>query len=123
MEYWASIFAVALVIGLLNYFTHSSVSVGEFLLIWIGVPRLHDIGKSGFFILVVFAIEIASLIATFSLAPQIDRETLGWPLAVANLTIAGLALWLGIIRGDTNPNDFGAPPKRGVSLWTRRPLD
>jgi uncharacterized membrane protein YhaH (DUF805 family) len=88
-----------------------SVSVSEVILVFLAVPRLHDIGKSGWFVLVGLAVEVAGIVIGSSLPLEQAQSV----FALTSLVIAGLMIWLGVIPGSPDPNHWGEPPEPGLS--------
>jgi uncharacterized membrane protein YhaH (DUF805 family) len=76
------------------------------------VARLHDMGKSGWFVLflgvpLLFAAMIGNV-----LSPESQNA-----IALLMLSaIAGFVVLLGIVRGDPKPNRWGAPPDLGLAF-------
>jgi uncharacterized membrane protein YhaH (DUF805 family) len=87
--------------------------VSEFVLAIICVPRMHDIGKSGKIIAALLAIYF---VIAFGLIFLIDIDSTLIALGVINIIITGLLIWLGIIPGQEEANEYGNPPYSGVSF-------
>ena len=71
----------------------------------VGIKRLHDRDKSGWWLLVFFLLPaVLSWLAT-------SMSSIGWLLSLASLA---LSIWglveLGILRGTSGPNQYGADP-------------
>lgn len=92
------------------------VGVLEVLLIVICIPRLHDIGRSGWWTLVGLGIELAGLVVVLALVPRDYVNAASWS---PTLAVFGLLIWLGCLRGDPQSNRFGLPPRGGVDLNPR----
>jgi uncharacterized membrane protein YhaH (DUF805 family) len=91
----------------------------EICLLLIGVPRLHDIGKSGWWaagtILAEFIVIFGALPFAIS-ANQTDIIlTVG---GVFVFVLLGLMIWLGCVPGQQTPNAYGDPPPSGLSFQT-----
>ena len=80
----------------------------------IGVPRLHDIGRSGWIVLGVIALEICIVVVAAVVGGDTDAILIGG--GIATLVIALLAIWLGCIPGQPHANRWGPPPAPGVNL-------
>jgi uncharacterized membrane protein YhaH (DUF805 family) len=93
--------------------------VSEVVLVFLCVPRLHDIGRSGWWVLVLFAIEIISVIAGIALLPADDLMA---ALGVATMIIVALLIVLGILPGQPRANRWGEPPEPGVQ-WKFKKRD
>ena len=89
------------------------VSVSEVALIFVCVPRLHDLGKSGWWAVIPLIVEIVSAALAFSLLPFQQAAEV---MCVVVLVIAGLMILLGLIPGQAAANGFGEPPRPGLSL-------
>jgi uncharacterized membrane protein YhaH (DUF805 family) len=87
-------------------------SMSEVVLIFLAVPRLHDIGKSGWFVLIGLAVEVAAIAVMVSLPLEQARGIVG----LASLTIVGLMIVLGVIPGSPDSNRWGEPPEPGLSF-------
>lgn len=92
--------------------------VSEVILALVCVPRMHDIGKSGW---VVAGVLFAYLIAVFSLVGALDLDTAQISLGVLNLVITGLLVWLGALPGQSVANAYGEPPQPGISFRKPEP--
>lgn len=89
--------------------------VSEFLLILLGVPRLHDIGKSGWLVLWPIGLEIVGLIVALGFLPLDSAMAV---MGVVASIIFGLMIWLGCLRGEDAENRFGPPPSSGIG-WKK----
>jgi uncharacterized membrane protein YhaH (DUF805 family) len=105
--YFATLGLIVVLLVAISIFASKPPAVLEVLLVWIGVPRLHDIGRSGWWILVLFTFEIGGIVAGFMSVPRADIEIVGG-LIVFVMLIAMIVL--GCIKGDPGVNDFGDPP-------------
>ena len=111
--YWLSLGIVVVIYALLIAFTTKPPAIAEVLMILLGVPRLHDIGRSGWWIALLFVFEIAAVGIGFMLLP------LAMVMIVAGLVLFIMLIAMGIlgcIPGDSGPNVFGEPPGPGVSF-------
>ena len=88
---------------------HASVS--EIVLLFICIPRLHDIGLSGWIAAGVFGAEIVCAIAAFSLLPM-DLALAAMGLFV--IAVGLLLIVLGTLPGQKLANRFGLPPAAGL---------
>jgi len=113
--YWAAAAIVVVLYTLLNLVLPGRSSVSELVLIFLCVPRLHDIGRTGWLVLAPLAFEIAAAVTLVVLPGDQGVMVLG----LAALVILGAIIWLGAIPGDPEANRFGEPPAPGVQL--RRP--
>ena len=91
--------------------------VSEVVLVLLCVPRIHDLGKSGW---IVGGILFAYVVFVFSLVGVLDLDTAQIALGVLNLVITGLLVWLGVLPGQTFANAYGEPPGPGIDFRLRR---
>jgi uncharacterized membrane protein YhaH (DUF805 family) len=85
----------------------------------VSVRRLHDIGKSGWLLLIAYAVMIIAavgLVATSMSAAMGGGElpTIGASFIIAILVILAVAIWILILfckEGDQGANKYGADPK------------
>ena len=112
--YWLSLGVIGVLLAITVLVFHTEVRVGEILLIWICVPRLHDIGRSGWIAGGGLLAEIALAIGAVVLFH--DPDTAAAALGVVTLVIAALLIWLGCIPGNRSANKFGEPPASGIGI-------
>ena len=103
----------------LNFVSSKHGSISEGVLIFLCIPRLHDIGKSGWFVLIGIFIEVIGLVVGFSFFSLEGAKAVE---GLAVIIIIGLLIWLGTIPGDPNPNRWGEPPAPGVQFWRGKRL-
>jgi uncharacterized membrane protein YhaH (DUF805 family) len=115
--FWLSFLLCIALYGVMNYFSTQPIGVSEAVLAILCVPRLHDIGKSGWYVLIGVGVEAAGLGIGFSFFPM--EEAMGIA-GLATLVIFGLMAWLGAIPGDPNPNRWGEPPVAGLSFKQKK---
>lgn len=73
------------------------------------VRRFHDFGKSGYAVIPIFALELASGFVPL-LAPS-----LSWLGAVGGLVLFGISIYLLFNPGEDHENQWGVPPKKFIS--------
>ena len=112
--YWLSLGVIGVLIAVTVLVFHTQVKISEILLIWVCVPRLHDIGRSGWIAGGVFLAEITAAIGSIFLFH--DPDTAAAALGVVTLVIAALLIWLGCIPGNRSANKFGDPPASGIGF-------
>lgn len=88
----------------------------EMMMVLIGVPRLHDIGRSGWLVGAAIGAEIVIVIVAATLGSMDTLEIVGGLLV---LVIAALGVWLGIIPGESGANQWGEPPGTGIRFGRR----
>ena len=90
-------------------------ALAEVIVAFIAIPRLHDIGRTGWWLLTLLAGEILAV-------------AIGWPGGVEGIQIAAglyvllaliLLVILGLVPGEAETNRWGAPPAPGVRLTSR----
>jgi len=111
--YWLLIGIVGLLYTGVSIIFHAKLSVSEVVLILIAIPRLHDIGRSGWLTLVPITIEIVGMVAALPLPLETAKTVMG----VLVLTIGALMIWVGVIPGQLSSNRFGEPPPPGLQGW------
>jgi uncharacterized membrane protein YhaH (DUF805 family) len=111
--YWLCLAALAILYGALNAFSQKQVAVSEGVLIVLCIPRLHDIGRSGWWAGAVFALELATAAGAF-LTLSLQQATI--VMGVFVLLVCVLLIWLGAIPGQPETNVYGDPPGRGLSF-------
>lgn len=111
--YWTAIGFVVVLYAIFTAVLKSDLRVQEVVLAFACVPRLHDIGKSGWVFLVGLAVELIGVIASFTL---LSGDDLYVGLGVTTIAIACLVVWLGLIPGEAEVNRFGPAPPSGVTL-------
>jgi len=103
--------AVILFLVAINSFSGKPASISEVVLIFLAVPRLHDIGKSGWFVLIGVAVEIGGI----ALGSFFPLEQMRGILVLTTLALFGLMVWLAFIRGEPGPNRWGKAPEQGLT--------
>jgi uncharacterized membrane protein YhaH (DUF805 family) len=91
--------------------------IGEALLIVLCVPRLHDLGKSGWWVLIPLAIELVAAVAAIAALSLEDAYIV---FGGVFLAMAGFVVVLGLIPGQPHANRFGEPPKSGFPSKRRK---
>jgi len=112
--YWFSLGVVALLVVTGALLFHAPVKVSEIVLVFVCVPRLHDIGRSGWIAGGVFLVEIAVITAAALLLQ--DEDGILAVAGVMALVIAGLLIWLGCIPSDRVSNAYGGQPGPGIGF-------
>lgn len=85
----------------------------EWLALLLAMPRLHDVGRSGWWVGGALIAEIVLVILALALLPSIDDALIAGGVFV--MVILCLMIWLGCIPGDPQPNAYGKPPPSGYS--------
>jgi uncharacterized membrane protein YhaH (DUF805 family) len=111
--YWLCLVVISAIFAAIIALTGKRVPFGEIALIVLCVPRLHDIGQSGWWVGGMIIAEIAVMIAALASLPE-DQ-------ALAVLGLFGLLILVGLVvlgalPGQPGPNRFGPPPAPGLSF-------
>ena len=115
VDYWTSIaIVVALSVGLRLLFRSNGALIQEMVLVIIAVPRLHDVGRSGWWAVVALAVEWLIVVVLAAGAPEIYDAYAPWILGYVLLCVVLLGAW----NGNPGENRFGPPPPSGLS-WKR----
>ena len=93
-----------------NILSDKPVSMSEVVFIFLAIPRLHDIGKSGWYVLIGVALEIGGLVV----GSFFGLEEMKGIAGLAVLVVFALMIWLGFIRGEEGPNQWGEAPEPGL---------
>ncbi len=120
-EYWIW-FGVICVLSLIMSFLPGEPSNSGLAVVFaaIQIRRLHDYGRSGWWVAALFILPLLVPIAAFELglqgqppeAEQFARAE-SWSSIATLVAVAGILvvyLWMGVRRGDTGDNRFGPPP-------------
>ena len=118
--YWSILGGMIVFVVVVVMFGVRPPRIGEGLLIFLCVPRLHDLGKSGWWVLIPLGIEVIALVIAFSgfSADRTDAIFGGVFLAIAGFVVA-----LGLIPGQPHANRFGEPPKSIFPFRERRKVE
>ena len=111
------VLASTLQVGALGAISLSGVLPAMAMVVAVMVRRLHDRGKSAWWLLVFYAIPYACDVAVlWSAAPQAGSALMRLVLSLVGLA---LTLWgfieLGFIRGENGPNRYGPDPYAAAS--------
>lgn len=109
--YWVSLATLLAVTFAFKTIAHKPFAVSEALVALVCIPRLHDIGKSGWIAAAFLALEFLLLFVS-----SVNLLVMG----VYVVAMAGLLVWLGCIRGQAGPNKWGEVPEPGVQWKARR---
>jgi uncharacterized membrane protein YhaH (DUF805 family) len=112
--YWALLLPVTLLVTLAVAFLPKPPGVVEIAMIAFGVPRLHDLGRSGWWMVVPIGFEIVA-VALGAVLGGINGILVAGGLVL--LVIAAMMIVIGIIPGNAGANAFGAPPPPGLSMF------
>jgi len=114
--YWSNIALLVLIYTAITVAYHPEHLVGgEFFLMLIYIPRLHDVGVTGWIGAAPLTLKI-SAIATLSLLPTDPALIVA---GVMLLIIAVSVVVVGVIPGQPAANRFGDPPRSGFGFTGR----
>jgi uncharacterized membrane protein YhaH (DUF805 family) len=118
--YWSILGGMVVFVIAVAAFGVRPPRIAEGLLIFLCVPRLHDLGRSGWWVLIPLGVEVAALLAVFSAFSADDA-----PLIFGGifLVIAVVVVVLGLIPGQQHANRFGEPPKSIFPFRERRKVE
>jgi uncharacterized membrane protein YhaH (DUF805 family) len=108
--YWLSAAIVAALLLAIALIAPSQVKISEVVLVILAVPRLHDIGRTGWWVMAGVALEVVGLIVALFVLNSLAATGL------VSLGVLGLMAWLGAIPGEDGPNRFGPKPGPGLSF-------
>ena len=114
--YWMQVGLIVVTLWVMSLFIPAA-RLQEVVLVFLCVPRLHDLGRSGWWVLAGIGVEIAGIAAAFML----PSDWLEVGLVGATLLVFGMVIALGCVRGQSGPNRFGPPPKPGVQWKYDKP--
>ncbi len=115
VDYWTSIAVlVALSVGFRLLFGGGGGVIQEFVLVMVAVPRLHDIGRSGWWAVAAFGIEWVGVSALVLVGGDQWATNSLWILGYVVLCVVVLGAW----SGDPGENRFGPRPPSGLS-WSK----
>ena len=127
-----AVFAVALATGMMDIHGAPALIIKTTFL-WIAIvaasKRLHDLGRSAWWIAIAFVSMIVwGIVAVLAVYPVFGRDMLvpgsaGYVAALAlnMVPILAATLWMHFARGETVENRFGpAPDVTGFSMFARR---
>lgn len=111
--HWLILLICAALLAAVLYFTEQRIP-GEVALIFACVPRLHDIGWSGWWVAAMILGEIVSVVAGLLLVPLGQGELLIG--AYLLLLLGAVLIALGLVPGQRRANRCGRPPGPGLSF-------
>jgi uncharacterized membrane protein YhaH (DUF805 family) len=113
--YWLGLAMTISTLVAINMLSSEPVRISEAILAIFCVPRLHDIGRSGWWLLAPLALEVGGGIASAVYLPPETME------AAPALVIVGFLIWLGAVPGEVKANRFGDPPPPGLQFRPSTP--
>jgi len=113
VSYWIAIAAAAVVLVLFRLLD-PKFSIPEYVILILCVPRLHDIGRTGWWAGGALIGELVLVAALFTTS----ADTILTAGGAYMFFVAVLMIVLGCLPGQPAENRFGPPPKRGLD-WSR----
>ena len=111
MTYWVAVMImIALVV--IARLLGSASGISEIVLAFICIPRMHDLGWSGRWVLLPIAVEVAGALWAITLPPELAAVVRGTITTMLVLT----RVWLAFLKGQSDWNDYGEPPRAGISF-------
>ena len=108
--YWiatAAIFAIAVALSFVPGVQRGTGSVTSVLFIRIFAGRLHDLGRSGWWQVLVYALEILAAVAG-----ALTHAPVALVLGIVGLIHIAFVVALGLVPGQRGANRFGPPPNQ-----------
>jgi len=106
--YWSILGGMVVFVVVVAAFGVRPPRIAEGLLIFLCVPRLHDMGRSGWWVLIPLSAELVALVVTFTAFRSDDASMI---FGGVFLAIAMFVAVLGLIPGQPHANRFGEPRK------------
>src|SRR3569833_2857759 len=103
---------------MLGLFAPQSISLGEVVWVLICIPRLHDIGRSGWWVAPPL---MAGIVLGIGAALVLKAGQIEAAVGVGALILLGLIAWLGWVWGVAGPNRFGEAPPPGFEVQGKGP--
>ena len=117
--YWLCLGILVAAVAIMSVFGVRPPRIGEAMLLLMCGPRLRDLGRSGWWVLIPLGIELATIIVAFAVFSTEDAEVL---FGSVFLAVVGFIVVLGLIPGQPHANRFGEPPKSPFAFLERRKL-
>ena len=111
--YWLILAIGAAVYAAIVFYSSKPAAIREFVLAIVAIPRLHDMGKSAWWVAGVFVAELAIIAGAFLALPMDSALLVSFGF---ELILVALMIWIGVIPGDPNANRFGDAPASGISF-------
>ena len=114
--YWLCLAILVAVVAIMSVIGIRPPRIGEAMLMLMCVPRLHDLGKSGWWVLIPIGIELVAIVAAIAMFSTEDAYIV---FGAVFLVVAGFIVVLGLIPGQPQVNRFGEPPKSPFAFRER----
>jgi len=106
--YWSILGGMVVFVIAIAAFGVRPPRIAEGLLIFLCVPRLHDLGRSGWWVLIPLGVEVVALVTAFSAFSADDAPMI---FGGVFLVIAVVVVGLGLVPAEPHANRFGEPSK------------
>ena len=87
--------------------------IDEFVVAAVCVPRLHDMGKSGW---IVGAVLVGYLAFVLIMATSLNADLISASAGIVAIGMAFVLVYLGLTPGDPGENRYGEQPSPGINL-------
>jgi len=114
--YWLCLGILVAAVGIMSVAGIRPPRIGEAMLILMCVPRLHDLGKSGWWVLIPISIELVAIVIAIAVFSTENAYTV---FGIVFLVVAAFIVVLGLIPGQPRANRFGDPPKSPFAFRER----
>ena len=114
--YWLCLCIIVGAVVIMAEFGIRPPRIGEAMLVLMCVPRLHDLGKSGWWVLIPIGIELTAIVVAIAV---FSTEGAYVVFSAVFLAVAGFIVVLGLIPGQPTANRFGDPPKSPFAFRER----
>ena len=112
--YWTCLALIAATTAVLPMIFHDAIMVSEGMLMLVAIPRLHDIGRSGWFVVVALAVEFGAALLGRRIFPMAPAAFVS---NAAMVSVGACSLWLGSVPSQPFANPFGGAPSAGRQGW------
>ena len=114
--YWTILLPVVVLLGLAIAFMPRPPGLAELILVALGVPRLHDLGRSGWWMAVPIGLEFVGIGAGMALGGM-DGVLIAGGIVVLFMIVVMVVI--GLIPGQVETNAYGGPPPPGFGAWRK----
>ena len=114
--YWLCLGILVALVAAMSIIGTRPPPVSEAMLVLLCVPRLHDLGKSGWWVVIPIGIELVTIVVAVTVFSTEDAYIV---FGAAFLVVAGFIVVLGLIPGQPHANRFGDPPKSPFAFRER----
>lgn len=108
--YWVGVTTLVVLMLIARLVFHFDGSISEVVVVFLCIPRLHDMGLSGWHVLWGIGLEILAVAIGLYLG---SAEAILMAGGIAVFAIGIAMIVLGAVPGQRDPNRFGDPPAPG----------